>query len=476
MMVHQRHVCCTRTGRAVLLRFALGLAVVAGPIGMAGPPSALGQPPAAGFATWKDVELSPQFKEVITSLKSGGPFTDAARDYVASVILPQFDKDENLPTLDEVRKKIRDRLLLTIGDDSSFNQASTFVRDRLSEVARDPKADLLRRVNAMMFIGEMTDKARAPWSPALEPLAAAARDTTLDPAVRIAAVVGLNNHLADMPRMTADQAAAIRATVAATLPSLLPGSTNAPPGDAGARSPVEAWLAARGFDMLPGVMNPVPREVASRLVAVIDDASWPFDSRVRAAVALGKTVGPESGVDPQAVVASIRGIAVAALDADRLAGQRLIELQSFAAGAGPPGSLPGVVPGTAEAGGGEVAKDGLSTAICRRAAWRLYSLGDAIVPDSKTGGLAALLDQGAESAQQIAVLLKEIGVAIDAEPFGNVLLRSLNELDPAGAKKRAAGDRKPDAPQQPTDAGPAAPGNDKPPAKPSDSPFGDSPF
>jgi hypothetical protein len=379
-----------------------------------------------------------------------------------------------------VRQKIRDRFLLAIGDDASFNQAGMFVRDQLAEVARDPKADLLQRVNAMMFIGEMTDKTRAPWSPALEPLAAAARDTALDPAIRIAAVIGMNNHLSWLPRLGGDQATAIRTTTAATLPTLLPEPTNAPAGTAKSRGPAEAWLAARGFGMLPLVLNPIPPEVASRLVAMIDDSSWPFDTRVRAAVALGKTVGVDSGVDPQAAVASIRGLAVAALEADRLEGQRLIELRSLAAGGasggGPQRPRPGAMPGMTGAGGEGSAEDGLGTAICRRAAWRLYSLGDSIVPDSKTGGFVALLDQNAESAQQLAVLLKEIGVALDAEPYGNVLLKGLDALDPAGAKKRAASGTQTDGPQQPEDNRPAASGNDKPAPKPTDSPFGDSPF
>ena len=125
---------------------------------------------------------------------------------------------------------------------------------------------------------------------------------------------------------------------------------------------------------------------------------------------------------------------------------------------------------------GQPAEDGLSMAVCRRAAWRLYTLGDALVSDAKGGGLATLLGDDAAAAQQLARLLKDSGEKLDVDPYGYVLLEALDDLDPAGAKKRA-GLATPAAPaEKPADAGPAVPGGDKPAPKPGDSPFGDSPF
>jgi hypothetical protein len=453
---------------------------------------ALAQPAENAFATWKDVEVSPQFKDVVTALRGGGPFNDAAREFLSTAILPQFESEDNLPSLDDVRKKIRDRLLLVIGNDDSFAQAGTFVRDRLDEFARDTNRDPLLRVNAMLFIGEMTDKGRLPWATALSTLAAAAQDAALDPAVRIAALTGLSNHLASLTRLSGDQATAVRAAIAATLPTLLPPSAAGnPAGGVEPRSHAASWLAARGLGMLPLAVNPATPEIAARLVAVIDDPSWPFDVRVRAAAALGKTVGAESGVATEPVLKAIRTLAIAALDADRLEARRLLELQAYKAGGGAgAGGAPGFVPrgpmpemGGMPGMGGELpAEDGLRSAVCRRAAWRLYALGDAIVPDSKKGGLAALIDKDGDGAKQLAALLKDGGEALDAEPYGYVLLEALDELDPDGVKKRAA-EAAPagaaDEPEAPAPTEPAAPGKDKPapkPAKKPDSPFGDSPF
>lgn len=443
----------------------------------------LGQPPGDAFTTWKDVEASPQFKEVMTALRGGGPFNDAARQLLTTAILPQFDSEENLPTLDDLRKKIRDRFLLAIGNDESFGQACTFVRDRLDEISRDANGDPLQRVNAMLFIGEMTDKGRLPWSMALPTLAAAAQDAALDPAVRIAAVTGLANHLASLSRLPGDQATAVRAAVAAVLPALLPTAGNAA-GGVEPRSHAASWLAARGLGMLPVVVNPATPEIAARLVAIIDDSSWPFDVRVRAVAALGKTVGAESDVATEQVLKAIRTLAIAALDADRLEAKRQLELQAYKAGGGVgggggPGPVPrGPMPNMVAMGGEVASEDGLKTAVCRRAAWRLYALGDAIVPDSKKGGLAATLDKDDAAAKQLAALLKESGESLDVEPYGYVLLKALDDLDPEGAKKRQA-EAVPagvvDEPAMPAPTEPDAPGKDKPAPKP-DSPFGDSPF
>ena len=484
-MASERHVVVSllHGGRCSRPAWVVAATLLWAHLGPIAPASA--QPAGEAVATWKDVEASPQFKEVTAALKGGGPFSDAAREFLATVILPQFDVEENLPTLDDVRKKIRDRLLLVIGSNDSFEQASGFVRDSLDKVARDTNGDPLLRVNAMLFIGEMTDKGRIPWPAALKTLAAAAQDTALDPAVRIAAVVGLGNHLSAVARLPADQATAVRTTLAATLPSLLPPPANDPGGGLMLRSPAAAWLAARGLGLLPQAMNPVPPDIAAQLVAVIDDASWPFDVRVRAVATLGKTAGRESGVVPEPLVESIRKLAIAALDADRLEAQRLVELQSFKAGvgagvgAGGGGGLRGPMPGMMGIEGEQIAEDGLTTAVCRRAAWRLYTLGDAIVPDSKKAGLAALLEKDAGGAQQLAALLKEMGEALDVEPYGYVFLKALDDLDPAGAKKRATQAAREGSPEQPVDntpAAPAAPGDNKPAPKPNDSPFGASPF
>lgn len=473
-----------RTASGLLVRLIVATVGCAS-IGWAAP--ILAQPAENAFASWKDVEASPQFKEVTTALRGGGAFNDAAREFLTAAILPQFERDDNLPTLDDVRKKIRERILFVIGNEESFTQASTFLRDRLDEMARDATRDPLLRVNAMLFVGEMTDKARIPWPPAVVTLAAAVQDAALDPAVRIAAVTGLGNHLAAIARLSGDQAKAVRNAVVTSLPAMLPSASDKQTAGVPSRSPATAWLATRGLGMLPAAATPATPDIAARLVALIADPTWPFDVRVRGAAALGKMVGAESGVTPENVLEAIRMLAVAALDGDRLEARRLLEMRTYksgagAAGGGVAGFMPSeMMPGMGGMTGEAPAEDGLGVAVCRRAAWRLYTLGDAIVPDSKKGGLIALLDKDGDKARQLATVLKDRASALDAEPYGYVLLEVLDELDPEGIKKRAAeaapvGPTAPDEPAGPAPTDPAAPGKDKPAPKRPDSPFGDSPF
>lgn len=428
------------------------------------------QPPADAFPTWKDLEASQEFKDTIAALKGGAALDDKSRSFLETSVLAQVSRDGNRAELADVRKKIRDRVLL-IMNDQALAQASTLVRDRMNEAARDKRLDPLLRASAMLFIGELTDKSRIPWAPAVQTLAAAAGDVELDPAIRIAALNGLGNHLAAMARLSGGHSAAVRDAVAGMLPSLL-----GPPSDGNrdadeSRSAAASWLASRGLSMLPQVMSPLPADIAPRLIALIDDGSWPIDVRVRAAAAVGRMAGPDSGVDAMAVVTAIEKLAIAALEADRSDARRRMEEAALRGATGQGGGLPGgqrvaAMPSAAPAA------EGLGEAVCRRAAWRLYTLGDAIVPVSKKGGLVSLLDRDSAAAERLAEGLKEAGESLDAEPVGTVLLATLDALDPVGARKRSARPSPPPAeepqPERPPEAKPVVPNE---PA-PSEDPFG----
>lgn len=450
--------------------FATALMAVCLPLAWAEP--SMSQPAGDAAPTWKDFEASQPFKDAIGGLKGAAALDDDDRAFLEASVLGQLSQDGNLVELADVRKKIRERVLMIIGNDQAFTQACTLVRDRLAAAARDRQLDPLLRANAMLFIGELTDKARIPWLPAVDTLAAAAQDADLDPAVRIAALTGLANHLGAAARLSSEQSAGLRSTMGRMLPALFAPATDGDATKPASRSPAESWLASRGLSMLPQVTSPAPAETASRLVALIDDATWPIDVRVRAATALGRTVGPDSGVDATAVVTAIEKLAINALEGDQTEAERHREEAAYRGGGGQPGFQPG---GRAGPPGAGIAQpgDGVGEGVCRRAAWRLYSLGDAVVPDSKKAGLSALVDKDGDRAQRLASLLKESGGALDAEPRGDVLIAVLDSLDPAGAKKRAArragaGADVEESPRPKPDAKPAEP--DEPPS--SDSPFG----
>jgi hypothetical protein len=104
---------------------------------------------------------------------------------------------------------------------------------------------------------------------------------------------------------------------------------------------------------------------------------------------------------------------------------------------------------------------------CRRDAWRLVALADAIAASNGTTGLATLLGNAAGPATQLAAALRDGGMAIDQTPDEASVTAALAMLKapatPAPTKPAAAA---PQTEQPATE--PAADPN----ASPFDSPFG----
>ena len=110
------------------------------------------------------------------------------------------------------------------------------------------------------------------------------------------------------------------------------------------------------------------------------------------------------------------------------------------------------MPGTGLEGMGLPVVDPLATPeqACRRAAWRLHTLGTAILSADQKQGLAVLLGDAGEAAKTLAGQLVSEGFVIDADPVEDALLDALDVLRPpvAGEKaaKRPARQPKPDEP------------------------------
>jgi hypothetical protein len=129
----------------------------------------------------------------------------------------------------------------------------------------------------------------------------------------VAALAGLSRHAEAAKKAggtkPADLAKVARAAVGAIVEE--PVSAD--------RSVAAEWMTARALALLPAVMQPLPRETAAAVVAILNDSSRSIDVRVRAATALGALVGPKSEVNPPAVIESVRKLAIAALAADEAA-------------------------------------------------------------------------------------------------------------------------------------------------------------
>ena len=415
------------------------------------------------YVGWTKVEACREIRELKEKLREGGQFDANARLFLEETALPQLALEENRSTIERTRKRIRELLLADVGDEKPYGEIALLMAEFMTAVARDEQAEPAVRVNAMLLVGELKARNGKPWPPAATALAAAAGDKGLPEAVRIAALAGVARHVA-----AGEGDEAIAKTFGPPVATIL-----AEPAEPG-RAVEHDWLVSRALQIVPLVSRPASPSVAGAVVALLGDEARSLDLRVRAAAALGATADANSGIDAAAAVETIRKLAIAALESEeRAAEERRFEDQYRRGGAamgGPPGmSAP---PGMGFDGMMPPQVDPLATPeqACRRAAWRLYTLGSAIAtPDGKQG-LALLMGDAAGPAKELAGQLAKEGLTIDADPVEDALLDALDVLRPAieGGKPAKRATRQP-RPDEPADDG------GKPDADPNASPF-DNPF
>lgn len=450
-----------------LLPVRAGLAVVAlvlAPAVVVSPAWAQGEP---AYIGWTKVETARETREYKDKIRDGAALDAESRRFLQQTALPQLALEENLATIERTRRRMREVLLTEIDDDKAFADVSRLVAEFMTGLARDENAGVVARVNALLLVGELRSKDGKPWPPAQPLLAAAAADVKLPIAVRIAAVAGIGRHV-DLYR--ADEqalAALVKAAGPATLGILSEPVTSD-------RRTEQEWLAARALTILPVVLRATPKNVAATLAGIIEDPARATDVRVRAAAALGATANAKSEVNAAKVVEAIRGLAISALEADVMAAdRRRFEQQYRGLVSGQQSGFPqpgGPGPPTdfgMQAGGAAMDQLAIPEQACRRDAWRLVALADAIAASNGTTGLATLLGNAAGPATQLAAALRDGGMAIDQTPDESSVTAALAMLKapatPAPTKPAAAA---PQTEQPATE--PAADPN----ASPFDSPFG----
>lgn len=422
-----------------------------------------------GYVAWSQVEAAKETREYKEKLRDGGSFDGKAKAYLMEIALPQLSLEQNRRTIDRVRRRMRELLLTEIADDKAFDDASRTVRDFMAALARDNQADPAVRVNATLLIGDMKARDGKPWPPASTTLAAAVRDDTLPPAVRVAAVAGLARHAEAIRSAGAEAAAAFAKEVgpAAISIATVAAQKEQSPAPRGAEM---VWVTSRALAMLPVVAPAATKDLAATLMAIMEDASWPIDVRVRAAAAMGEIATPQSGVDAIEAIGSVRKLAISALEADVAAAKKIRAEQAHrmqsggGPGAAPPGSAGGGPEPAAPQGNGAIAAQ-----VARRDAWRLAVLADAVRTPTGDRGLAKLAGKDAEAASGLAGVLRENGITIDASPTENSLVAAIEALQAFAAGAAA----KPAQPAQQPEAPPAVPAPEPSPASPFDtSPFG----
>lgn len=441
--------------------------------------------PATAYDTWRQVEEAPESRGYTEKI-SEGKFGDEERQFIVEIVVPQLGLEANRTTIFATRRRMRDLVVRNAKDARMIDAANKVLVDALAAITRDDDAEPLTRVNAILLAGELLDLGRKPWAAAAPVLVAAVGDGKLPLAVRVAALAGLVRHLeAAGPTPPGPLAEAAGPVIAEIV-------TKPPAGD-----PVAVdWLVGRALTMLPKLKPPpAAAAAAARLLA---DETRPIDTRVRAAAAVGRIAGEIPGLDAAAAVDQVRALAIAALDADladaavRKKARQLTGTQpggdplarppeAFAPPAegvaSPFGGLAGERPfgGDPAAGASPVVAfdpDAVPPLACRRDAWRLAQLAEAIKPQAAGGGsgLAGRLEgQAATTATALATTLADEARNIDLAPEETTVAAAVEKL-------RATKGMKGDAAAPPGPGGKPAPGP-APPRGPgeADSPFGQPP-
>lgn len=430
----------------------------------------------AGFESWSKVEQAPETSDYGQRLREG-KFEAEQKGFIEQTLLPQLGLEANRSSIASVRQRIREVAVRGAAKPEVVDQGNATIRDGMLRIIGDQNADPVVRVNAMLLIGELQGLDRAAWPGAVDPLVKATADASLPLAVRVAALEGLARQVAGAGK-TGPAATAAAPVVAALVSEPLQGD------------PVAVrWLMSRALDLLPAMpAQPAAVTAAARILA---DDKADTDLRVRAAAAIGKLAPPEAGIDAAAAIRHINALAITALKADLAAAdtRRLDRKLSEGVGSDASAEFGGAMPpppparlseasgggvfggplggefGAGDAQPGVVDEDAVPALACRRNAWRLYTLAEAVQPASAGTGLARLLKgEPAATAAELATTLRQAAVELDANPDEGSLIAALEDIE-----NLAAG---PETGQQPAE-GQVPPTQ---PASPFDQPAGNSPF
>ena len=403
-----------RRGCALWPRLRRGAAVVLAAITLAtGAAGAFGQDDDARFSGWTKVESSEETRTFKEAMRGGGAFDAAARGFLEQIALPQLGLEGNRGTIERVRKRIREFVLGDIANEKTADEATKTVLTFMESLAANDDADPIVRVNAMLMIGELQGADRKPFQTAAAVLARAASNTELPKAVRIAACVGLAAHVEATKGLVDDQQRVAEVANPAIL-SILKEPT--PP-----EAVVENdWLASRCLSMLP-LLGPAAPATIAEVVRILGDSGRSINVRVRAAAALAAVAVPASKVDAAAAIQTIGTLAVVSLERDAAAADRIQLERQYSGGAGPPGM-------GGNPSGQFPVQQLIPREVCRRAAWRLVMLADAILTDDSKRGLALLGGEVSPASRDLAQSLRRVAMDLDATPEEATLRQALAEL------------------------------------------------
>lgn len=382
---------------------------------------------------WKQVEASQELTDYRTGLREGS-FDAAAKSFLTDVALPQLALPANRGSIERVRRRMRELLCGDAASDAkALDAALQTIVGFMTTTARNDRAEPIVRINALLFAGEVKGKDGKPWPGAMAPLATAAADPKLPLPLRIVAAQGLARHVEAVGPDAAPTVGPALVKLLASLPQL------------NDRSGAD-WLAARTLAMVAELGAAAPPETAGPAFALLEDASRSTTLRARAAAAVAAAGPKAAGIDWSKAVAACRAVALTALETEQKRGERARELGFIATAAPQPGQPgPGGQPGF---GGEPAAASAVPELACRRVAWELMTLAEALAGTDGAGGMAAIRGVDQQAAAALGGTLREAATLIDTHADETAILDALAMLTggPAPAAREPAAVPDGDAP------------------------------
>ncbi len=284
------------------------------------------------YSSWKQVEAAPETRDFLTAMKGGGGIDASASTYLEEIVFPQFSLPENRGDLDEVRNRVLTRILASFATDEIQNSANALVAQGMQRLLEDDTQAMGVRLNALLLIGELQAKSGGLWPGAVQPLTQVAADDSVALSLRIAAMIGLNQHLS---RAAERSDPAILSGMLQTAEPALLACLSAPEATTPSEQVAAEWLTSQVLRLLPSVMPKATATVAGTIFETLADTNRGLDVRVRAAYALGTTADAAGNIDVPEAVAIIESLAIESLASDvALADERTFERDFLGAGGG----------------------------------------------------------------------------------------------------------------------------------------------
>jgi len=368
---------------------------------------------------------SNEMKSYQKDLRSGAPFAEKHQRLLLDEGLPQLVIDGNRLDRVTVRQQLKKIFFDSIADSTAYKKATDTAVKQLAELARRKK-DLNGSINAALFLGELKDQQGQLLTTATQPLSEIASDDSVQPAVRIAALVGIGNRTQELRTSSSENRRVEAASIAPTLNKILslPVKSLPPIG--------RDWMQGRALEyasnLLP-ILGDKPQELdggVKSAITILKDSNRAIDLRIRTVVFLSYSANAGITLPADEILIAADELVkhslrdVYGIIQDKKFEEEITGLSDMSMDGGGPEMMGFDAMGMPV----ETEKNYLPIFYFVRSSWRLVTLADSMTR------LAQQLDNNKEQYEESAKRIRSYGVKLYEEPKDASLTSAIEAFDP----------------------------------------------